>query len=141
MLPKSPISEAVGYALSQWERLVVYLEDGRLPIHHNASERAMRPVAVGRRNWLFADSDRGGQARAVVASVVESAKRAGIDRQSYLTDVLCRLQGICHKYVGQLLLDRWKKERQQPTEQAPHMSRKSNCKQHSDGFRRTLTSW
>lgn len=112
VLPKSPIGQAIGYALSQWERLQVYLSDGRLSIDNNAAERAMRPVAVGRKNWLFAGSDRGGEALAVVASLVESAKRAGVDPQAYLTDVLTRLPGMCHKDVGQLLPDRWKKERE-----------------------------
>lgn len=90
----------------------MYLSDGRLSIDNNAAERAMRPVAVGRKNWLFAGSDRGGEALAVVASLVESAKRAGVDPQAYLTDVLTRLPGMCHKDVGQLLPDRWKKERE-----------------------------
>jgi transposase len=115
VLPKSPIGQAIGYALSQWERLIVYLQDGRLNIDNNAAERAMRPVAVGRKNWLFAGSDRGGEALAVVASVVESAKRAGIDPQAYLTDVLTRLPAMCHKDVGQLLPDRWKLSREQET--------------------------
>ena len=69
MLPKSPIGEAIGYALNHWEALIRPLEAGFLEIDNGASERALKPVAIGRKNWLFAGSDNGGKTAAVLMSL------------------------------------------------------------------------
>jgi hypothetical protein len=86
--PKSPLGEAIGYTLDQWTALTRYLDDGRLDIANNAAERALRGVAVGRKNWLFAGSDAGGRRAAIFYSPIETAKRHGVDPFAYLRDVI-----------------------------------------------------
>jgi hypothetical protein len=122
VLPKSPLGQAVAYTTTNWASLVRYLEDGRLSIDNNAAERAIRPLAVGRKNWLFAGSDTGGQAIATIYSVIESAKRAELDPFVYLEDVLRRLPSHPQSQIGELLPDRWKAARETPvaeTAEAP----------------------
>lgn len=87
-LPKSTLGEAIHYALGQWTALTRYLEDGRLNIDNNISERNLRSVAVGRKNWLFAGSDEGALRAAVVYSLVQSCKHHGLDPFAYLRDTL-----------------------------------------------------
>lgn len=118
-LPKSPLGQAIGYARNHWQALVRYLDEGRLSIDNNAAERAMRPLAVGRKNWLFAGSQRGARAAAIFYTLIESAKRAGIDPLAYLRDILTRLPAHPHKQIGELLPDNWKAalETQAPNEQ------------------------
>lgn len=89
-LPRSPFGQAVGYALGQWPTLVRYLEDGRIEIDNNAVENAVRPVALGRKNWLFAGSYEGGRRAAVLYSLIASCKAAGADPYAYFADVLGR---------------------------------------------------
>jgi transposase len=91
LLPKEPIRQAIEYARNQWAALNRYCDDGRLAIDNNAAERALRGIAVGRRNWLFCGSDRGGQTAAVHFSLVASCLRHGLDPFSYLRDVFTRL--------------------------------------------------
>lgn len=91
VLPKSPLGVAITYARNQWKPLTRFLEDGRLKLDNNTAERALRPVAVGRKNWLFAGSDKGGEAAATIYSLVYSAKLLGLDPWRYLRDVLDRL--------------------------------------------------
>ena len=105
VLPKSPIGEAVTYALNNWTALIRYLHDGILAIDNNAAEQALRAIAVGRKNWLFLGSDRGGRAAAIHYSLIQSAKRHGIDPFAYLRDVLLR---IATDPPADLLPDRWK---------------------------------
>ena len=90
-LPKSPIAEAIGYALNHWEALKRPLEAGYLELDNGAWERAFKPVAIGRKNWLFAGSDKGGQTAAVLMSLCTTCKDLGIDPQAYLRDVLDRI--------------------------------------------------
>lgn len=99
---------ALKYVKNQWEALTAFLGDGRVPIHNNACERAIRPIAVGRRNWLFAGSERGGQAAAIVYSLIESCRRAGVDAWLYLRDVLVRVATHPASRVDELTPDRWK---------------------------------
>src|SRR5258705_6874741 len=91
VLPKGPLAEAIGYTLNHWRALNRYLDDGRLEIDNNAIERAIRPVAQGRNNWLFVASERGGQATAALYSLIESAKANGHNPYVYLRDVLTLL--------------------------------------------------
>lgn len=91
LLPKSPLAQAMGYATNHWAALTRFFDDGRLPMTNNAAERTMRPIAVGRGNWLFAGSLRGGRAAAIILSFVESAKLHGLNPFLYLRDVLTRL--------------------------------------------------
>jgi transposase len=91
VLPKSPIGKAVTYAKNQWAALTRYLDDGRLEISNNAAERALRPLAVGRKNWLFFQREGGGKVAAVLMSLLTTAKAAGINPGDYFKDVLLRI--------------------------------------------------
>src|SRR5215471_17854239 len=88
---KSDTSVAVRYALGRWEALLRYCDDGRLEIDNNAAERSLRAVALGRKNYLFAGSDRGGESAAVLYSLIGTAKLNGIDPEAYLRTVLSRI--------------------------------------------------
>ena len=88
---KSDTTAAVKYALGRWEALTRYADDGGLEIDNNAAERALRAVALGRKNYLFAGSDKGGERAAVLYSLIGTAKLNGLDPESYLRDVLSRL--------------------------------------------------
>jgi len=101
------MADALGYFLNQRGPLRRFLEDGRIPLDNNACERAIRPIAIGRRNWLFAGSPRGGRAAATVYSVLESCKIADIDPISYLADVLVRVATHPASRVEDLLPENW----------------------------------
>ena len=90
-LPKSPLGQAVTYATNQWPALTRYVEDGRLAISNNAAERALRPFALGRKNWLFFQREGGGRTAAILMSLLMTAKAAGIEPRDYFKDVLLRL--------------------------------------------------
>jgi len=107
VLPKSPMGTAIDYCLSNWEALKRYTQDGDLPIDNNASERALRGIAVGRKNWLFFGSDNGGRTAAVLFSLVASAKRHGLDPFAYLRDVIGRISDHPASRIADLLPDRW----------------------------------
>lgn len=102
------LAEALGYLGNQWEPLTRFLQDGRVPIHNNDCEQAARPVAVGRRNWLFAGSLRGGAAAATIYTLIESCKLAGVDPYAYLADVLVRVNSHPARLLDELLPARWK---------------------------------
>jgi transposase len=91
VLPKSPLGQALGYVLPRWEGLTRYCEDGRLAIDNNLSERTLRACAVGRKNWLFLGSDRGGKTAAVLFSVMASCKANQVEPFAYVRDVLAAL--------------------------------------------------
>lgn len=116
VLPKSPIGLAISYTLKNWTALKRYLEDGNLAIDNNAAERALRPAAIGRRNWMFAGSDAGGQTAAVLYSMIESCKRHHIDPFEYLRDVLSRIGDHPSNKIDELLPDNWKSAKQAATE-------------------------
>ena len=88
---KSDTAVAVRYALGQWDALVRYCDDGRLEIDNNAAERALRAVALGRKNYLFAGSDAGGERAAAIYSLVGTTKLNGLDPETYLREVLSRI--------------------------------------------------
>ena len=108
LLPKSPIGQAVTYALGNWTALTRYLDDGILDIDNNEAEQALRGIAVGRKNWLFLGSDRGGRAAANHYTLIQSAKRHGLDPFAYLRDVLLRITTEPNADLHALLPDRWK---------------------------------
>jgi hypothetical protein len=93
-LPRSPIAAAIGYCLNQWPALIVYTTDARLSLDNNAAERALRRVAVGRKNWLFAGHDESAQAHATLWSLIASAQRHQLDVQLYLRSVLAHLPAL-----------------------------------------------
>ena len=90
-LPQSPLGKAVAYAQRQWDALTVYATDGRLSIDNNAAERALRDIAVGRKNWLFFQSENGGKAAAIMLSLLKTAETAGVNTLDYFRDVLVRI--------------------------------------------------
>lgn len=90
-LPKSPIGTAARYALTNWQALARYCEDGELAIDNNAAERAVKPCAIGRKNWIFCGSDSGGRTAAILFTMTGSAKRQNLDPFAWLRDVLTRL--------------------------------------------------
>ena len=90
-LPKSQFGKAINYALNQWEALLLYASDGRLEIDNNSSERTLRPCAIGRKNWMFFGSDRGGETAAILMSILASAKRHGIEPFAYVRQLLIAL--------------------------------------------------
>ena len=88
---KSGLAQAIRYALARWPALTRYRDDGRLEIDNNAAERALRPVALGRKNYLFAGSDEGGERAAAIYTLIGTAKLNGLDPQAYLSHVLERI--------------------------------------------------
>ena len=100
---KSDLAAAIRYARSRWEALTRYLADGRLEISNNAAERAIRPLALGRKNWLFAGSDTGGERAAAMYTLIETAKLNGLDPQAYLRDVLGHIAGHPINRIAELL--------------------------------------
>jgi transposase len=112
LLPKEPVRQAIEYVRNQWTALNRYCDDGRLAIDNNASERALRGIAVGRKNWLFCGSDRGGRTAAVHFSLIVSSLRHGLDPFTYLRDIFTRLPrllaaGASRDQLRTLLPDRW----------------------------------
>lgn len=99
---------ACKYLENQRDHLRVFLAEGCIPIHNNACEVAVRPVAVGRRNWLFAGSPRGGRAAATIYTLIESCKKAGVAPHGYLADVLTRVATHPASRIDELLPARWK---------------------------------
>jgi transposase len=109
VLPKSPIGQAIEYALNQWQALNRYLEDGRLSIDNNACERAIRAVAIGRKNWMFAGSHEGAKRAALMFSLIGSCKLLHIDPFAYLCDVIERISGHPASKIAELTPAGWKK--------------------------------
>jgi transposase len=109
--PKSPMGQAIGYARSNWQALTRYLDNGVLEIDNNTAERALRRVALGRKNWLFAGSDEGGHRAATIYSLVASCARLQIDPYEYLRDVLGRIATHPPAEIGQLTPKAWKAAR------------------------------
>jgi hypothetical protein len=107
VLPKSPLGQALAYALSNWAALVRYTEAGYLAIDNNAAERALRAVVTGRKNWLFCGSATGAERAAVLFSVTGTCRRLGVDPFAYLRDVLGRLPSQATDKIATLLPDHW----------------------------------
>lgn len=105
------MANAIKYLLNSRKALKTFMLDGRVPLDNNACERAIRPVAIGRKNWLFAGSQRGGEAAAIVYSLIESCRLAGIDAAEYLRDVLVRVATHPASEVIDLIPARWAKAR------------------------------
>ena len=110
----SATAKAIDYSLGRWEALIRHLEDGDLPIDNNHVENRIRPVALGRSNWLFAGSLRAGQRAANIMSLIQSAKLNGHDPYLYLTDVLERLPTQPASRIDELLPHRWQPKERRP---------------------------
>jgi transposase len=101
-------AKAIDYSLSNWPALTTFLGDGAVPIDNNAAENAIRPLAVGRKNWLFVGSQLAGERAAVLMSLIESAKLSGHDPWAYLKDVFERLPTLKDRDLAQLLPHNWR---------------------------------
>ena len=107
VLPRSLTGEAVQYALGQWDGLEVFLSDGRVEIDNNLVENAIRPTAVGRKNWLFIGAAEAGWRSAVIYSILQSCKTYGVEPYAYLKDVLGRLPSMTNHQVAQITPKAW----------------------------------
>jgi transposase len=107
-LPKTPIGLAVAYTLNHWKALRNYCRDGILNIDNNTAERAIKPLVIGRKNWLFAGSHEGAKRAAVLYSIIETCKLNGINPYFYIKDVLIKLPSTLMKDLKQLLPYHWK---------------------------------
>ena len=104
---KGELAKAINYGLNRWASFTLFLEDGRVAIDNNAAERAMRPIGIGRKNWLFAGSSAGGETLASAMTLIETAKICGLDPQAYLTDVLSRIHDHTINRIDELLPWNW----------------------------------
>ena len=109
LLPKSKLREALGYLLSLHPYLKNYTKHANAHISNNVAERAVRPLALGRKNWLFLGSEEGGEIAAILFSLVQSCKASGINPEKYLTDVMRRLMSHNAQKLHELLPDQWAK--------------------------------
>jgi transposase len=107
-LPKDPLYLAIQYALNHEAALRVYCTDGRLAIDNNETERMLRLTAIGRKNWLFFGSDRGGKTGCIIYTILGSARRHGLNEFEYLVDLLDRLSDLpSEAALFDMLPDRW----------------------------------
>lgn len=98
-LPKSPLGQAIDYALGQWWMLQIFLGEGRVEIDNNLVENAIRPTAIGKKNWLFIGEAQAGERGAILYTVVESCRRRGLNPYAYLRNVLTRLPSLTNKQI------------------------------------------
>ncbi|MBU0756155.1 MAG: IS66 family transposase [Planctomycetes bacterium] len=106
--PAEPLTKAINYALNQRDALYRYTEDGRLEIDNNTAENAIRPLAVSRKNWLFAGSVKGGNSVALFLSLIESCRKNDLNPWEYLTDIFRRIMSHSASRLRELLPDQWK---------------------------------
>ena len=102
------IAKAMDYMLKRWPAFVRFLDDGRICLSNNAAERALRGIALGRKSWLFAGSDRGGRRAAAMYSIIVTAKMKDVDPQAYLADVLARIAAHPANRLYELLPWNWR---------------------------------
>lgn len=118
-LPQSPLGTAMDYALGQWTSLQVFLKDGRVEIDNNLVENAIRPTAIGKKNWLFIGEANAGERGAILYTVIESCRRRGIDPYVYLRDVLTRLPKMTNRQIPEVIPSVWAKAQLHLQRQAP----------------------
>jgi transposase len=106
-LPRSLMGKAITYALAQWSSLLLFLEDGRLEIDNNLVENAIRPTAIGKKNWLFIGEAAAGERSAIICTVIESCRRRGLDPFAYLRDVFTRLPSMTNWQVKDITPEAW----------------------------------
>jgi transposase len=117
-LPQSLLGQAIGYALNQWSLLEGFLEHGEVEIDNNLVENAIRPTALGKKNWLFFGSEEAGQRSAVIYTLIENCRLHGVEPYTYLKDVLERLPRTTNREVDQLTPLKWQQARQSALKQA-----------------------
>ncbi|SKB05517.1 Transposase IS66 family protein [Prosthecobacter debontii] len=106
-LPRSLIGTAISYTLNQWDKLSVYLRDGRVCIDNNGIENAIRPSAIGKKNWLFMGDPKSGVRAAVFYTLIGNCHREGINAEAYLTDLFTRLPTETNRTVHRLTPRAW----------------------------------
>ncbi len=112
--PKSAIGEAINYALGQWDALTLFLTDQHLPVDNNASERALRVAALGRKNFLFVGHDEAGENLAGLYSLIATCEANEVNPVDYLADVLLRVQTHPASRIDELLPHNWKPPNPEP---------------------------
>lgn len=112
-LPQSPLGKAIDYLLNQWEGLQIFLTDGRVAIDNNGVENAIRPTAIGKKNWLFIGAAEAGERSAILYTVIENCRREGINPFHYLRDVLTRLPKMTNHQTHTVTPKAWAKEQEQ----------------------------
>ena len=112
-LPQSPLGTALDYALGQWVALQVFLNDGRVEIDNNLVENAIRPTALGKKNWLFIGEANAGERSAILYTIIESCRRRGIEPYAYLREVLTRLPHMTNRKIPEVIPAVWGKKRPQ----------------------------
>jgi len=112
-LPKSLMGQAIDYALGQWTTLQVYLSDGRIELDNNLVENAIRPTAIGKKNWLFVGVADAGQRGAIIYTLIENCRRRRLDPYTYLRDVLTRLPHMTNHQIPEVTPQAWCKARRQ----------------------------
>ena len=110
---KSSLAQAIRYATSRWDALTRFADDGRLEMSNNAAERAIRPIALGRKNYLFAGSDAGGRRAAIMYTLIETAKLNDVDPEAWLTDVIDRIAEHPINRIDELAPWNWSPEKSQ----------------------------
>ena len=108
-LPQSPLARAIEYTLGLWSTLTVYLADGRVEIDNNLVENAIRPTAIGKKNWLFVGDADAGERSAIIYTIIESCRRRGLDPYAYLKDVLTRLPHMTNWKIPEATPEAWAK--------------------------------
>jgi transposase len=108
-LPQSPLAGAIEYTLGQWNTLSVYLADGRVEIDTNLVENAIRPTAIGKKNWLFVGDAQAGERSAIIYTLIESCRRRGLNPYAYLKDVLTRLPHMTNHQIQEVTPEAWSK--------------------------------
>lgn len=108
-LPQSALGRAIDYTLTMWPMLLVYIEDGRVEIDNNPVENAIRPTAIGKKNWLFIGEAEAGQRSAILFTIIEACRSRGIDPQTYLREVLTRLPTLTNRQIKDVTPEAWAK--------------------------------
>ena len=107
------LGQAIDYTLGQWPTLEVFLGDGRVEIDNNLVENAIRPTAIGKKNWLFIGDAGAGERSAIIYTIIESCRRREIDPYTYLRDVLTRLPKMTTSQIPDVTPEAWSKARRQ----------------------------
>jgi transposase len=115
-LPQSAMGKAIEYALGQWDSLLPYVDNGQLEIDNNLVENAIRPTAIGKKNWLFIGEANAGDRSAIIYTIIESCRRRGIDPYSYLRDVFTRLPAATNWQIKDLTPEAWAKAQRTQTQ-------------------------
>ena len=108
-LPQSGLAQAIDYALGQWPTLTVYLNDGRVEIDNNLVENAIRPTAIGKKNWLFVGEADAGERSAIIYTVIETCPRQGLNPYQYLREVLSRMPTMTNHQIPEVIPATWAK--------------------------------